>query len=256
MGNDKFHSITASSDGDGSTTVCAYHGTRSEMEALAAAHHINESDEYGWLKGIRVYPREGAVWECELKYDAPNDWGSVSVPPRDWGKRSCRLRGTTLSRPLESHPAYRTRWNHCLCASPGTSGLPDWYENATDTRIPAADANKYCWCRSSADAPRDDDGRWTVLAAPAKPGVESYDTAAYTVIETARFRTAARAGQMVSDTLNRFGTPENTFGISGGRWKCDDAEVSWNGKCWVARLTWTRGSGGSNWDTDLYGSGD
>ena len=256
MGNDKFHSITTASDTDGSTTVCTYHGSRSEMEALAAAHHIDEADEYGWLKSIRVYPREGAVWECEFKYEAPDDWASISSPPRDWGRKSCHLRGATLSRPLESHPGYRTRWNHCLCAAPGTSALPGWYSGAVDTLIPAADAGKYCWCRSAAEAPYDENGRWSVLAAPAKPGIDSYDLATYTVIETARFRSASRAGRMVAGTLNRLGTPDNTFGISGGRWKCDDAEVSWNGKYWIARLTWTRSGDDSGWDTDLYGSGD
>ena len=253
MASDRFHSITSASDTDGGTTTCVYHGSRAEMEALAAEHVIDEADDYGWLKSIRVYHREGAVWECELKYEAPDDWESVAAPSREWGKRSCQLRGSTLSRPLETHPDYRTKWNHCLCAAPGTTALPAWYTQADDTLIPAADADKYCWCRTPYEAPYGDDGRWTMLAAPVKPGVDSYELAAYTVVETARFRSAEQAGRMVAGSLNRIGSPANTFGISGGSWKCGDAAVSWNGKCWIARLTWTR-SENDDWDADLYGS--
>ena len=252
MDNDKFHSLTVARDDGGTETTRVYHGSRAEMEALAAAHHIDESDESGLLKSIRIHPREGRIWECEFKYDAPDEWETVIVPPREWGKKSCHLRGATLARPLEAHPDYRTRWNHCLCAAPGTGSLPAWYANATDTIVPAADAEKYCWCRESVEAPIDERGRWTQLTAPAKPGVDHYDLATYTVIETARFRSAERAGKMVAGTLNRIGTPANTFGITGGSWKCDDAEVSWHGKYWVAQLTWTRSSG-SAWDSDLYG---
>ena len=255
MGNEKFHSITVTRSDGGTDTTRVYHGSRAEMEALAAEHRIDEADESGWLKSIRLRPCDGSVWECEFRYEAPDDWETIIFPAQGWGKKYCHLRGATLSRPLETHPNYRTRWNHCLCAAPGTTSLPSWYSAAVNTLVPDADSGKYCWCRTPAEAPRDANGRWKQLAAPTKPGVEHYDLTAYTVIETARFRSAARAGRMVAGTLNRIGTPANTFGITGGNWKCEDAEVSWRGNCWVAQLRWTR-SGDTNWDPDLYGSGD
>ena len=64
--------------------------------------------------------------------------------------------------------------------------------------------------------------------------------------------TVIRPGKMAAGSLNRLGTPSNTFGIAGGNWKCDDAEVRWDGKCWVARLTWTHSGGRQSWDGDLY----
>ena len=70
--------------------------------------------------------------------------------------------------------------------------------------------------------------------------------------DTAKFRSAKQAGQMVANALNRIGSPNNNFGISGGNWKCDDATVSWDGKRWLATLTWTRSGDESGWDTDLY----
>ena len=251
--NDRSHLIAVSRDPDGITTTRVFHGNRSEMEALAAAHHIDEADRSGWLRSIRVHPKEGSVWECEFKYEGIEDWETVSVPARGWGQKVCQLRGATRSQPLEYHPDYRTRWNHGLFAAPGTTALPAWYAEASDTLIPAADAEKYLWCRSSAEAPYSGGVRWRQLAAPAKPGLESYDMTAYTVIETARFRTAARAGRMAAGALNRLGTPSNTFGVTGGSWKCDDAEVRWNGKCWIARLTWTHSGDGRDWDSELYG---
>ena len=253
MIDQKFHSITVSRDTSGTVTTRAYHGSRAEMEALAAAHQIDETDGSGRLKGIRLHPSDGSVWECEFRYEAPDEWETVIVPASGWGQKSCHLRGATLSRPLEAHPGYRTRWNHCLFAAPDTNSLPDWYYSATNTLVPAADMEKYCWRRTSSETPYDANGRWKLLAAPLKPGVECYDMAVYSVIETARFRSAARAGRMVAGTLNRIGTPANTFGITGGSWKCDDAEVSWHGDSWVARLTWTRSADGSGWDADIYG---
>ena len=252
MAGDKYHGFSVSSDTDGTRTSYVYHGTRSEMEALAAEHSVDETGPDGWLRTIRVYQREGAVWECEFRYEAPEEWASISVPSRNWGSKSCQLRGAMLSRPLESHPEYRTKWNHGLCAASGTTELPSWYEDATDTAIPAADVARYCWCRSASEIPSDEDGRWILLAAPAKPGVTSYDVATYTITETARFRSASTAGRMVAGTINRIGSPSSTFGITGGNWKCDDAEVSWNGRYWLARLTWTR-SDGDGWDEELYG---
>ncbi len=252
MGSDRYHGFKVSSDIDGTTSTFVYHGGKSEMEALAAEHRIDEAGESGWLRSIRVYQHDGADWECELKYEAPEEWTSISKPERKWGRRNCQLRGAMLSRPLESHPGYRTCWNHRLCAAPGVSTRPAWYESATDTAIPAADADRYCWCRTFAEPPHDDSGAWRVLAEAVKPGVESYDLAAYSVVETARFRSASAAGRMVGDVLNRIGTPANTFGITGGSWKCDDAEVSWNGSCWIARLSWTRSGDDAGWDADLY----
>ena len=256
MINERFHSIKVSRDTKGTATTRVYHGSRAEMETLAAEHRIDEADEPGRLKSIRLGPSDGGVWECEFKYEAPDDWETVIVPPRDWGKKACHLRGATLSRPLESHPDYRTRWKYFLCAAPGISTLPAWYRDAVDTLVPAADADKYCWCRTPAEAPNDAAGRWKMLAAPAKPGVDSYDTAVYSVVETARFRSSSLAGRMVSGNLNRIGSPAETFGISGGSWKCDDAEVSWKNDCWVARLTWTRSAEDSGWDGEIYGVGN
>ena len=77
----------------------------------------------------------------------------------------------------------------------------------------------------------------------------------YSITETAKFRSARSAGRMVAGKLNQIGRPEEDFGMtpSGYNWKCDDATVSWNGKYWLATLTWTRSGNNKGWDTDFYG---
>ena len=63
---------------------------------------------------------------------------------------------------------------------------------------------------------------------------------------------------MVAGKLNQLGKPDEDFGLtpSGYNWKCDSAEISYNGKCWLATLTWTRSGNNKGWDPDIYGSGN
>ena len=60
---------------------------------------------------------------------------------------------------------------------------------------------------------------------------------------------------MVAGKLNQIGRPEEDFGMtpSGYNWKCDNATVSWNGKYWLATLTWTRSGNNKGWDPDTTG---
>ena len=250
MPSQPYQSLAAIRDSEGRTSTYTYRGSRSEMEALAASHTIGEAGSAGRLKSLELRHKEDTIWECELVCELSADGLSVDAPDHGWGVKSCRLRGGMLSRPLEAHPDYRTCWNHYLFARDGINTAPAWRASATDTLVPAADRDNYMWSKVLFGVPEG----FRVLAAPTKPGIDSFDTAVYTVTEAARFRTAAAAGAMVAAKLNRVGTPSETFGNSSGNWKCDDAEVTWGGKYWVARLTWTRSADDDGWDGDLYGS--
>ena len=250
MPSQPYQSLKAARDSEKRTSTYTYRGSRSEMETLAAGHTVGEVGSAGRLKSLELRHREDTIWECELVYELSADGQSVDAPDHSWGVKSCRLRGSMLSRPLEAHPAYRTCWNHYLFARNGVSTIPAWRATATDTLVPAADRDNYMWSKSLAGA---QDG-FKVLASPVKPGIDSFDTAVYTVTETARFRSASAAGAMVAAKLNRIGAPAETFGNSNGNWKCDDAEVSWNGKYWLAKLAWTRSGDDDGWDSDLYGT--
>ena len=252
MPEQPYHNLAVTRDDEGRTSTYTYYGSRSEMETLAAAHAIGETGSGGRLTALKLRYLEDTVWECELVYELSTDGLSVEPPDHSWGARSCRLRGGMLSRPLEAHPDYRTKWNHYLFSGSGITALPLWYASATDTVIPAADRGNYAWSKYLSGAPEG----FRALAGPTKPGIDSFDTAVYTITETARFRTAATAGAMVAAKLNRIGTPSTTFGNANGSWKCDDAEVAWNGKYWLAKLSWTRSGEDGGWDEDLYGSAD
>lgn len=251
MPEQHYQGFAATRNSDGRTSTYTYCGSRSEMETLAAAHTIGETGSRGRLASLKLRFREDTVWECELNYELGTDGLDVEPPDSGWGAKSCRLRGGMLSRALEEHPDYRAKWNHYLFARSGTTALPSWHETATDTRIPEADRENYQWTKYP-DSAR---SGFVLLAGPAKPGIASFDTAVYTVTEVARFRSASAAGTMVAAKLNRIGAPAQTFGNACGSWKCDDAEVSWNGKYWLARLTWTRSADENGWDEDIYGDG-
>ncbi len=247
----KYQGLAVKRDSETRSSTYTYYGSRSEMETLAAAHTIGETGSFGVLKSLKLRFKEDTVWECELNYELSSDGSEVEPPDCSWGAKSCRLRGSMLSRPLEAHPRYRTCWNHFLFARNGIGAPPAWHATATDTLIPTADRENFYWARHANFA---DEG-FVLLAGPTKPGIDSFDTAVYTVTETARFRSASTAGTMVAEKLNRIGAPTQTFGNPNGNWKCDDAEVSWSGKYWLAKLTWTRSGTDDGWDEDLYGSG-
>ena len=127
------------------------------------------------------------------------------------------------------------------------------WENSSELLAPPDYRDTYRWVKNLSEMPEG----WEAVMAPSKPGAESYDVAVYTVTETARFRTASAAGAMVAGKVNKIGTPTETFvsDTGGWNWKCDGAEVSWSGKYWLARLTWTRSGDENGWDEDLYGDG-
>ncbi len=248
----KHQSRVMSQNGEGLVTTIVYQGEQSEIQALQADLSIDESSEYGRLRATRLYQESPKIWCCELQYET-NASGEYATPPaKAYGKKTAQLRGSMLSLPLESHKDYKTNWNHYLAAAPGITAIPAWWATAKDTVISNTDAQKYRWVSSPGECPSDRQGLWRTVKDPAKPGVNSYDVATYTIQETARFSSARAAGKMIANTLNKIGTPCEVFGISSGDWKCDSADVSWSGKYWLATLSWTRSGDDKGWDKQLY----
>ena len=250
----KHQSRVKSQSGEGRTTTIVYQGTHAEMLELQAAHLINEAEEEGRLRNSRVYQESPLIWCCELQYESDNQGESSRAPETAYGKKSAQLKGSMLSMPLENHKDYRTCWNHYLAAAPGITSVPSWWGSAKKAELGDSDAQNYRWVKSPGECPGDKKGMWRTIKAPTLPGVESYDMATYSITESARFRTARAAGKMVAGKLNQIGKPEEDFGLtpSGYNWKCDDASVSWNGKHWLATMTWTRSGDDQGWNTKLY----
>ena len=248
----KHQSRVKSMNGDGVNTTIIYQGEQAEIMAMGADSVIDEFGEFGRLKSTRVYQESPKIWCCEMQYLSDEN-GEIAVPPaKVYGKKTATLRGSLLSLPLESHKNYKTNWNYYLAAAPSITAVPAWWATAKDTIISAADAKKYRWVNSPSECPSDVQGLWRTIKDPTKPGVTSFDVPTYVITETARFGSARSAGSMIANTLSHIGTPCEVFGIRGGDWKCDDAEVSWSGKYWLAHLSWTRSGDDKGWDKDLY----
>ncbi len=248
----KYQSRVRERTGDGTTVSLVYQGSHEEMHAMQAAHSINESSEDGRLKSIRIYQESPQIWNCELRYESDANGDYMNAPDTSYGKKSAQLKGSMLSMPLETHADYHTNWNYYLAAAPGVTAVPSWWAAATDTTVGDPDAQKYRWIKNPSECPADKKGIWRTIKDPVMPGVDSYEVATYSITESARFRTAKAAGSMVAGSLNRIGAPAETFGITDGNWKCDDASVSWSGKYWLATLTWTRSGNARGWDSKLY----
>ena len=251
--NIKFSSRQIEKTSGGITTVIAWIGTFDEMTTEAnkeAAGVINAT--YGELQSVRIFQESPKIWCCEKKYSTDTNGNSTSDKPHTvYGKKSATLKGSMLSMPIESHPKYKTCWNHFLAVAPGASSSPSWWKSATDTLLSSSDAQKYAWIKSPGETPVDAKGRWSIVK-PLKAGVETYDVAVYSVTETAKHSSSSAAGNAVAGKLNKIGSPETSFGISGGNWKCDDASVFYDGKDWFSTVTWTLSGNSSGWDNDLY----
>lgn len=250
--NVKFQSETREKTRDGSRSTLIYQGTAAEIAEMLdrpefAIGHANERNET--LRAIKV--TSGAICEVELSYESNADGGSIKGPDDDkYGKKSAVLSSSMLAMPLESAAKYKTCWNHYLLGKVAEDPpLPSWHRTATSTALSAADAKKYQWAK---EAPGTTE--WYVLADPIKPGVESIDKAVYTLTEVAKFRSFESAVKTVSGKLNKITSPISTGLTIDGNWKCDSAEISWGGKYWLARLSYTGSGDKKGWDQDMYGS--
>ncbi|MBO4631753.1 MAG: hypothetical protein J5858_07505 [Lentisphaeria bacterium] len=250
----KYQSRQIEKNDGGQSTVQAWTGTKEEIEALAEEIQPGSPAEYGTLESVRIYQDGGNIWAVERRYAKDQDGDFVARPHQVYGRKSAQLRGSMLSLPLENHPNYKTNWNYFLAAAPDVTMSPAWWLTATDPILSNEDAQKYKWIMSTSETPVDGNGKqWNIMCKPTFPGVNSYDVAVYTVTETAKFKSAKAAGKMVAMCLNKIGFPNETFGITGGDWKCDDATVSYNGSRWYATLTWTRSGDDKGWYKEIYG---
>lgn len=106
------------------------------------------------------------------------------------------------------------------------------------------DREHYKWIKNLSEMPyptpgEDSNSVWQVLVQPSKPGIEYYDLSYFVVSITARYPSAAAAGQAVSKRINTIISPPEDFGL-GGEWKLDESQVSYDGKTWIAHEVYTR----------------
>ncbi len=253
MSSIKFQSRVREVTKEGDQVSLVYVGTYDEMQEILRGSVINSIDDEGRLKSVRIFQESPRLWCCEKHFACREGSEYADAPSEEYGIKSASLDGGMLSLPLARHPAYRMCWDHQLIAAPGVSAVPTWWATATTDAIASeSDRLNYRWQKPGDTPIRTAVGSWRILKTPTKPGTESFDWATYAITERARFRSDRAAGRMIAGKLNQIGQPVTTFGITGGSWKCGDASVGWNGRCWVATLSWTRSSEDAGWDADLY----
>lgn len=189
----------------------------------------------------RVY-QDSTFWIAELTETAQNDL--VNFPTKNDLQPS--LHGGRLSLPIERHPKFRMKWKYYVFSKDGS--LPSGWASATaDYRI--NDDEKYRISERLGDKPKN----WKCVSNPTKPGVNTYDVSVYTVTDSIKCGSMQTAAQYVQSKLNEICNPSKAFGKTGNRmWKCDDATVTYNGKHFVATLTYTSAGDAKGWDEDIY----
>lgn len=236
-------------------------GTQSEIDTKAATCIIGALHSgKGYLQSFRKSQGNGIFWELEVEYkttqnvDSSNDDGNTIV-----GKKSATLSVRNIQMPLQHLPNYKTNWNYYLaCRASNSSSLPyapDWWYTASNSYISIADRPKYNWVKSPSELPleKDSEGKyWFILKQPKKPGVQYYDLSCFVVNISAKYGSATAAGNAISKNINKISTPEQTFGLTGGNWKMDQASIQYDGKYWIANMTYTKSGDSLGWDTDIY----
>jgi len=258
--NTKYQSVVSEKTEGGTTYKETFYGTRAEMEELRDSLEMGVATDYGYRRRATVTQGAGAIYECAVEYSSTANDSNVVGPSDDFDKVTCTLDTGVMSVPLESLENYRTNWNYYLITSASTDEdvIPPFWETEKTTIIPEAYSGDYRWIKNISDLPTEKNPEtgvsWEIVKEPTKPGVEAVDRITAVVTETCYFRTDKQASNFVVGRLNKIKAayPTDTFGIVGGNWKCDRATVNWNGKKWVATLTYTHSGDDKGWDKDLY----
>lgn len=248
-------------DENGKTSTETVTGTLSEMLAYQEALDFDNVSGGLHITNSRVSQVAGSEWKCEIFYADENSGGSVVPPSSAYGKKSATLSAGSIRMPLEHHKNYLANWNYYLAQGlrAGQSvETPEWWMTATSIILDKQTAQQYKWVKSASELPGDPDrfGRtWQVIRNPEKPGVEGYDLSTYQVTESVKQPNATQCGYYIVGRLNKIVSPNETFGLTGGDWKCDSASVQWDGCHWKATLTYTKSGDDAGWDPDLYEAG-
>jgi len=245
---------------NGSSTTETVTGTQAEMQAYLEALVFDSTAGGRHVTSGKVSQVAGTEWKCEVVYADESNGGTVTPPSSAYGKKSATLSTGCMRMPLEKRENYLANWNHYLAKglleSETDDGLtPDFWFDASTVILSKQDSQRWKWVKSMADIPPDADklGRtWKIIKDPTKPGVEGYDLATYQVTESVKQPNPTRCGYYVANRLNKIISPNETFGLTVGNWKCDSASIQWDGKHWKATLTYTLSGDAEGWDLDLY----
>ena len=235
-------------------------GTQSEIDTKLATYTIGALySGKGYVESFIKKQGEGTFWELEVQYktlhktDTANDDGNTIV-----GKKSASLSVRNIQMPLQKKSNYRKCWNHYLVADKSNATTPGFwstanYSNSKDETT--ENGTKYSWIKNISEMriqPDSTGKRQYELKNPTKPGTEYFDVACFVITITSKYNSATAAGNAVSKNINKIVAPSQTFGLSGGNWKMDQANIQYDSKYWIVTEVYTKSGDSNGWDTDLY----
>lgn len=88
------------------------------------------------------------------------------------------------------------------------------------------------------------------------PGVDSYDFPIYELTESSKHGSQKQAGWAIAKKAGKIAKPENgDFDITTkfkGDWLCEGGTISYDGRYWVATVTYTHSPDKDGWNKHLY----
>lgn len=235
------------------------YGTSNEVQTYRAGLIIGTFvSGKGYLTSWQITQKDANIWQIEVEYSTTFDEQISNEDSALIGKKSAQLSCRNLQMPLEHLSSYRACWNHYLLCNEDGASLPAWATTATDVILTAQQRQHYMWVKSLGEIPVSygaaaaNDQQWYVIQKPSKPGIQYYDLAYFVVTISAKYRSASDAGNAINKNINHITSPSQTFGITGGNWKLDEASVSYTGKYWLMTMVYTHSP--DSWDVDIYGS--
>lgn len=266
MANVSFNSKTIEKNGSEVIfSASFYSSTKTELETyINLTYPIGkQTSDLGTIQKLN-YREDGTFWYCDVSGTMKQSNEGIDYNIANSGPTDHSLNTVCIPLPLNAHASYRTHWNHFLWCSSSNAAKspPESVKNAVSNSSVLSGENVWMWT---------DDGtppeagiymgvnvqNWYAGADgstlyPSKPGAETFDYYTYQITESGEFNTEKAAYWVVKKVLNK---PINApmlgnFGIAGGNWKLENAQITPNGKKFYASLTWTWAE--DKWDSDIY----
>lgn len=239
----------------------------------------------GYVDSV-TYRQDGPIWYADVVI-----WKeyALSIGIGRRAPLNHTLRAVSIPMPLQKKQGYRAKWDHYFwqrmpvvqpetssgtsvsgstsgtsesTGSFGTTVFPTEYDTAATNAPFESGGIYYRWTSDGTELDGAPKGGffWKCIASPTKPGVEHWERHTYQITEYGEYHNEQSATWVCDILLDRYRSEPllGDFGLSemlsgsGWNWKCDDANVEYNGKHWVATLVWTLSGDNDGWDQDLY----
>lgn len=161
----KYQGREQSRNRDESVYKETWQGTEAEVKAYIESNLSTwplQVQGKGWLTSYRMAQDGGPFWSLEVEYTTQYSRQWENDDDTVVGQKSAQLSVRPIQMPLEHHKNYRAHWNNYMY-SKGTAMLPTFYQDATDTKIPANMVDQFMWVKTRGEVPTEpDQNRFTL----------------------------------------------------------------------------------------------